>query len=249
MIPFLLAWQFLSIIPVKVKKASDQDLAQSLVYFPVVGLLLGLILAGLKIILGALGMNPLSSVMILVVSLIILTGGIHLDGLADTLDAFASRKNKDEMLAIMRDSRIGVMGVLGIASALLVKIALLFSFRNSLLPLALILSCLVSRWALACSIFLFPYARKEGKAGAYFSGMTRKIFTLCTIITLACLLIFSGLSGLLIIIICAAGIYLLGRFSCRKIGGLTGDVLGAINEIAEILVLFSMFILVGGARG
>lgn len=249
MTPFLLAVQFLTIIPLKIRNVGDKQLAWSMVYFPVAGLLLGMVLAGINYGLGMLGMNPLSSVMILVVSLIALTGGIHLDGLADTLDAFLSRKNKEEMLAIMRDSHAGVMGVLGIVSAVLLKIALLFSFRNSLLPLALILSCLVSRWALAYSIFLFPYARKEGKAGVYFSGMTPKIFTLCTIITLACLLIFSGLSGLIIIIICAAGIYLFGRFSCRKIGGLTGDVLGAINEIAEILVLFSMFILVGGVRG
>jgi len=243
MVPFLLAWQFLSIIPVKVKKTSDQDLAQSLVYFPVAGLLLGLILAGLKIILGALGMNPLSLVMVLVVALIALTGGIHLDGLADTLDAFLSRKNKEEMLAIMRDSHAGVMGILGIVSAVLLKIALFFSLQNSLLPMALIISCLLSRWALVYAIFLFPYARKEGKAGVYFSGITRKIFTLCTIITLACLLILAGFKGLIILIVCAAGIYLFGRFSCKKIGGLTGDVLGAINEIAEIAVLFSLFIL------
>ena len=240
---FLLAVQFLSVFPLKIKNVTDKKLCLSLIYFPAAGLLLGIVLAGINYGLGILEMNQLSRVIILTVCLIALTGGLHLDGLSDTLDAILSHKNKDEMLAIMRDSNCGVMGVLGVLSAILLKIALLFSLPDRLIPFALMLMCVVSRWGMVWSIFLFPYARSQGKAAAYFSGINVKIFTLATVIALACAIFFAQFNGLIIIVICALIVYLFARSIYKKIGGMTGDTLGALNELAEITILFTIFIL------
>jgi len=237
---FLSALQFLTIIPFKIKNVTDRQLALSLIYFPAAGLLIGAALTGINYGLGILGINPLSKVIILVVSLIAITGGIHLDGLSDTLDALLSRKNKDEMLAIMRDSHIGVMGALGIISALFLKIALLFSLNEQLLAPVLILMCVLSRWGMVEAIFLFPYARRDGKAKVYFGGINRKIFILSTAIALICVVATIKFSGLLIFAVCAAAVYLAARFLSGKFGGLTGDTLGALNEFTEIIILFAL---------
>lgn len=189
-------------------------------------------------------MNPLSRVIVLTISLIALSGGIHLDGLSDTLDAILSRKNRIEMLAVMRDPHIGVMGVLGIISAVLLKIALLFSLQGQQsLTAALILICVISRWGMVESINLFPYARAEGKAKAYFSGVNAKIFIASTIIALACAIILAKINGLIIMVIAAAAVYLAAKFLRRKIGGLTGDTLGALNEFAEMIVLGTYYLI------
>jgi len=240
---FLLALQFLTIIPVKIKYFDDKKLSQSMIYFPFVGLLLGLVLAGIGYLLCALNFQRFPIEIILIVSLIILTGGIHLDGLADTFDAFSSRKTEEEMLKIMRDSHIGVMGVLSLACIILLKIAFLYSISAPLKTVSLLLMCTLSRWSLVLAMFLFPYARNEGKAKAFIQGMNLKIFILSTIIALVCAFMIWQLKGLFIITIAAASAYITGKFINNKIGGITGDTLGAINELTEVIILFSICVI------
>ncbi|MBU4345823.1 MAG: adenosylcobinamide-GDP ribazoletransferase [Candidatus Omnitrophica bacterium] len=240
---FLLALQFLTIIPVRVKDIKEGNLPNSVVYFPLVGLLLGLILIGMNKVFLILNFDQFSINILLVISLILLTGGLHLDGLADTFDALLSRRNKDEMLKIMRDSRIGVMGVLGIISIILLKISFLSSISLSLKTVALILMCLLSRWSLVLTMFFFPYARREGKAKVFIEGINIKILTLATIITLFFLVLAWQLKGLLILAIIAISTYLIGKFINNKINGVTGDTLGAVNELTEIIVLAVICIL------
>ncbi|MEW6171180.1 MAG: adenosylcobinamide-GDP ribazoletransferase, partial [Candidatus Omnitrophota bacterium] len=181
---FLAALQFLTIIPIKIKNIEGNHLSRSLIYFPAVGLILGLILLGINKLLLFLNFAEFSLSIILVVSLIILTGGIHLDGLSDTFDALLSRKNKEEMLKIMRDSHVGVMGTLSIISVLLLKISFLYSIGISLKPISLILMCLLSKWGMVFSMYLFPYAREEGKAKVFIAGINLKIFILSSLIML-----------------------------------------------------------------
>lgn len=240
---FLLALQFLTTIPLKVKYVDEKKLANSLIYFPVVGLLLGLILVGLNQLLFILNFKEFISGIILVISLIIITGGIHLDGLSDTFDALLSEKDKDKMLEIMRDPHIGVMGALSIIGVLLLKISFLSSIPSSLKPVSLVLMCLLSRWALVFSMFLFPYARQDGKAKIFMQNINFKIFSLATIITLVFIVLAWRLNGLLIFAIVAICAYVMGRFIKGKINGITGDTLGAINELVEIIVLFSINII------
>ena len=214
-----------------------------MLYFPVVGLLLGLVLAGINYLLLLLGFLRLSIDTILVILLVILTGGIHLDGLSDTFDAILSRKDRDEMLKIMRDSQAGVMGILSIVSAILLKISLLYSIDARLKIVSLILICTLSRWSLVFSVFLFPYARQEGKAKIFIENINSRIFIFTTLLTLFMAMAVWKIKGLLIFLTIALCAYIFGRFINKKIGGITGDTLGATNELIELIILLSVCVL------
>ncbi len=243
---FLLAVQFLTIIPLKIKEVSEKGLANSAAYFPLAGLLIGLLLLGINYFTSILSLPLLTSNIILVVSLIVITGGMHLDGLADTADAFLSGKSKEEMLLIMRDSHIGVMGVLSIVSVILLKIGLLVTLSAALKPIALILMCVLSRWAVVLVMFLFPYARKDGKAGVFIRGIKKEIVILA--LGLACLFAFiaGSFMGLVVLLIASGCAYSGGKFTSRKIDGITGDTLGAAIELTEIVVLSALVLFNGG---
>lgn len=235
---FILALQFLTSIPIKVNNFKENNLAGSLVYFPAVGLLIGIILAGINFLLGLSGLDELAVSACVMVALIILTAGIHLDGLADTADALLSRKNKDKMLEIMRDSRVGAMGVIALISVIVLKISLFYSIAPGSKTAVLLIMCVVSRWAQVFIMYVFPYARQEGKAKSYISGLTKKIFILATIITCFIVFLVFCFKGLLIICLVALAAYLIGRVISSKIDGITGDTVGAVSECVEVIVLF-----------
>lgn len=237
---FLLSLQFLTVFPLRITKVSTQKMAWAAAFFPLVGLLLGSALAGINALLGILGFPELVTSIILVVSLVVITGGMHLDGLADTVDAFLSNKPKAQMLLIMRDSHIGVMGVLSLISIILLKIGLIYSLNPESSIAALPLMCVLSRWSMVLAMFLCPYARQDGKALAFIRGMNYKIFSAATIITLICVFGIWQVKGLILLLIIAAYTYLSGRFFNSKIGGMTGDTLGALCELSEIIVLLSV---------
>ena len=237
---FLAALQFLTIVPIKISSLDGKKTAQSMAFFPLVGLLLGLALAGLNSLLTKCGFAQISINIILVVALAALTGGIHLDGLADTIDALSSAKKKEEMLAIMRDPHIGTMGVLGLAGILLLKIALISSLPLSIKISSLLLMCSLSRWSMVFATFLFPYARQEGKAKAFFKNINLRIFLLSTLIALSCSVATGGLPGIIVMLCVALSAYLIAKLVSCQISGITGDVLGAINELSELVVLFMM---------
>jgi len=233
----LFALQFLTIIPIRIRNVNEKTISQSLFYFPLVGLLLGLILAGINNLFVFLHFERLSIDIILVVSLIALTGGLHLDGLADIFDAFLSRKSKDEMLKIMRDSHIGVMGVLGLVSVILLKISFLYSITPAGKTTALLLMCLLSRWSLVLAMFLFPYARGEGKAKIFMQQINFKILIFSTFIALALSLVIWQFKGFMIMLMAGLAAYFMSRLINSRIKGITGDALGAINELVEIFIL------------
>lgn len=236
---FLLALQFLTILPLKIKSIKDGQLPRAMIFFPVVGLLLGFFLTGIHALLSTLSFPALSINILLVIALSTVTGGMHLDGLCDTIDALLSGKPKQDMLAIMRDPHIGVMGALSLISILLVKIALLSSLGMPLKANALILMCLVSRWAAVVSMFLFPYARQLGKAKMFIEGMNLKILLFSTLITFLSALLIWQIKGILICLVVCGCVYVSGKFIVRKLGGITGDTLGATVELGEIIVLLS----------
>ncbi|MDD5156260.1 MAG: adenosylcobinamide-GDP ribazoletransferase [Candidatus Omnitrophica bacterium] len=246
MASFLLALQFLTIIPVKIKKAGEQEIAASMAYFPLIGLLIGVFLAGVNALLYNLNFSSLASNVILVVALVVITAGLHLDGLADAADAFLSRKNQEEMLRIMHDSHIGVMGVLSLISIILLKISLLSSLNIASKIPALLLACMLSRWSAVWAMFLFPYARREGKAGVFMRGMNLKILIICTIVAIVCAALIWGTRGLVALLIISACTYAIGKFSVSKIGGITGDTLGATIELTEIVTLLVICAAGGG---
>ena len=240
---FLLALQFLTAIPLKVKEFDARKLARAAAYFPLVGLTIGLLLSGVSYLVLLVNFSSFTLSVILVVALIVITGGMHLDGLADTADAFLSGKPKDEMLTIMRDPHIGVMGALSVISVILLKISLLASLGEPLKITAALLMCLLSRWGVVLSMFLFPYARSEGKAKIFIKGMTPGLFVFSSILTLVFAFAIWQASGLVALLVTVGFVYIFGKLCARKISGITGDTLGAGIELAEVTVLLIVCIL------
>ena len=213
-----------------------------MICFPLAGLFIGLLLTGINFILSLLNFPQFSVNIILVISLIFLTGGLHMDGLSDTADAFLSRKNKEEMLLVMRDPHAGAMGVTALISIVLLKIAFLYSLGVSLKPVSLLLMCIASRWAMVYSLFLAPYARKEGKAKLFARRIDQKILLLATITALTAAILIGRIQGAFVMAAVAFSTYCMTKIISGKLGGITGDTLGAANEIMEVIALFTIYL-------
>jgi adenosylcobinamide-GDP ribazoletransferase len=238
----LAALQFLTVIPVK-RRFSAKQLGHSTAYFPVVGIVIGLILAALNYLLGLVLPSSVVNAL-LVVSLVVLTGGLHLDGLADTCDGLAKRGTPDEKRRVMHDSRVGGIGVIGIALVLLVKYVSLDSLPPSLMTFSLIIAPIISRWTMVYAIFAYPYGRASGLGKAFKQATGWQELVIATVVALvlaAGLLKLAGLAILLVVwlLTMAIAIYLKRRFA-----GLTGDTYGAINEVAESAVFILLSCLV-----
>mgnify|MGYP001589761025 CR=1 FL=1 len=241
---FLVALQFLTILPVKIKsEIKEKDFGDSLLYFPVVGLLIGLLLS-----LGVLSFSFLpalvKSAMILILSILI-TGGIHLDGFADTCDGFYGNKSGEKILEIMRDSRIGVMGVIGIVSLLLLKFSVIVSLSEAPLWKILIMMPVFSRWSQALACNAASYARREGKAKYFMEYASRRDVIIGGIFTLIISVLLMQHRGLVLFFASLIPVSLFLYYIKRRIKGMTGDTIGAVNEIAEVCVLLFGFILIG----
>ncbi len=237
---FLAAIQFLTSIPIPGKRElSPEQLGRATAYFPVVGLIIGLILAGLNWLLLFI-LPPAVVNALLVVAMVILTGALHLDGLADTCDGIAGHKPTEERWKVMRDSRSGAFGVVGIVLLLLVKYVTLNSIPPVFMTAVLIFMPVVSRWAMVYAIYTYRYARPSGLGTAFKQATRWPQFTAATVIAFAvafALFPLFSLDGLLII----SGIFIITTafsfYLKYKFAGLTGDTYGAINEVAEVMIL------------
>ncbi len=237
------AFQFLSSIPIKTKGEVKPDvLGKSVAFFPLVGLFLGLILALSNWLL----LHIFPKIVVDVFLIIILTsldGGLHLDGFMDTCDGLLGGKgNKKRILAIMKDSNVGAHSVTCAISLFLLKFVLLYSLFGKLKILALVIMPLLSRWAIVLAIVFFPYARSEGTGKVFSDYSGVKEFVVATLIVFLAVFWSScsmvALTGVLIISL------IIARYFSSKIGGLTGDIYGALVEINEVIVL--MLFLIGG---
>ena len=222
------------------------DLARSLFWFPWVGALLGL---GFWWALLALqGFFPPAAAAALLLTLTVLaTRGLHLDGLADTVDGLGGGSNPQDRLAIMKDSRLGACGAVSLFLALLLKFAFFLAWANKDLGPGLILYPVLSRWGMVFLAFLSPYARPEGGLGqAMTTGVSARTLLGATLSALALALLIFQVSGLLLLAAAAAATWLLSIYFQKRLGGVTGDVLGTANEVLEILVLAGLLLLPPG---
>jgi len=240
---FLAALRFLTIIPLPGRREiSPEEAGRSIVYFPVVGLIIGIILVGLNWLLGLFLPSALVNVL-LVVSLVAISGALHLDGFVDTCDGMAGHKTVEERWRVMQDSRAGAFGIIGACCLLLVKYVSLSAVPESWLMQTLVLMPVVSRWAMVYAVFAYPYAKPSGLGKAFKQGASWPRFTVATLITLVVAVILAQLTGFIImlavwVIVVAMAAYLKGKF-----GGLTGDTYGAINEVAEVCLLILVCLL------
>jgi adenosylcobinamide-GDP ribazoletransferase len=210
-----------------------------------VGLVLGGILA-----VGAIGLVALlpASVVaaLLLAGSVLLTGGLHLDGLMDTCDGVFCVRSPEQRLAIMRDSHVGAFGVLGAACLLLIKFAalsaLLAGDRRLLLG-GVLLAPMLSRWAMVLAAVAFPYGRTGETLGSSFQRAVGRVQLAIATIGAGLLIVLLGMALHLGVrgpaaFAGAAGLtYLVARFALSRLPGLTGDVYGAINEVVEAMVL------------
>ena len=184
MTPFFIALQFLTRLKiVNQTEWSVEDFGKSVVAFPYVGVIIGLILALLYGILSPfIPLVPL--MLIIVVAEFLITGGLHADGLMDTSDGLFSGRERERKLEIMKDSRIGSFGVVAFVFVTLLKWQLLTAIPTAeFIPMALIMMPLMSRWSLVLSIRSYPYAREQGMGAAFANLAPKHVITYNTLST------------------------------------------------------------------
>ena len=241
---FILALQFLTIIPLTRKlTVTEEDLGKSMLYFPLVGFVIGGCLVATRILFSSI-LPPGAVDALVVTALVVITGSMHLDALADTTDAVASGKDREGKLRVMKDTSVGAMGVVSICLVILLKYVMILALPPSLKNNALLLMPVMGRWAQVMLAYSSEYA-----------GLTRGLgFPFTEQVTVMTLTIASTVAGVIAIalfmvqgMLVAAGVVVFmlvySSFFKRTCGGVTGDILGAATEITEVLVLLLLLVI------
>lgn len=235
MLPFLAALRFLTVIPINYCSEKDGEyFKRSLVYFPVVGLLIGVLgFALVSVLLLFLPQNVCAVTGIAYLAFI--SGCLHLDGLSDSGDGLLSSRPRARILEIMKDSRVGAMGVIVTLFLILGKYSALATMDPHLMSVAILLMPLAGRTAILLTMATLPYAREEGGLGNLFYSERTKQAARLGFVLFALILLLVARSYFLATIGSLALIFFLFNRLCReKIGGATGDTLGANCELAEM---------------
>ena len=235
----ILAVRFLTVVPVPGREGQGVSaLGRAAWWFPVVGFLLGVGLAGTLAVLQAL-FPPLLASALLVTAWKAVTGGIHLDGLADVLDGLAGR-DQAQRLAIMRDSRVGVFGAAGLILFLFLVVTAVADLPDPVRGRLLILAPVVGRAApLLVGVWLRPATPGEGLGAAFVDGLSRWAGPLWALGGIALGVALLGPWGVAIPALAWVTVVLCAGAVARRLGGLTGDVLGAVVELAELGALLA----------
>ena len=235
---FLLALQFLTCLPISLKAApGPTDWGRSALAYPLVGLFIGLLLAGLQHLL--VHADPLLQAALLTAAWALVTGGLHLDGLADSADAWVGgHGDRERTLAIMKDPRSGPAAVSTLMLALLLKFAALAALVKAGAWPALLLAPVLGRSALVALLLSTPYVRPGGMGSAISAHLPRAAAVLALLMVAAGgLLAGNGKAGALALAVAAAAWWVLRWMMMRRLGGMTGDTLGAAVELTEVAVL------------
>ena len=266
---FFIGLQFLTRISiVEQKDWCEKDFADSVRYFPLIGLVLGIIYTAFAALL--LSFLPKNGILlphhvvaaILLILPILLTGGLHCDGFMDTMDGLFSGRSRERMLEIMKDSRVGANGVFAFVLLMIFDWSILLDLLQSawLFP-ALFAMPIISRLMMVVAISAFPYARPVGMGKAFKDGGTKSVlygaffYTLILVFFPGVAACFFGIIPLdavglsswlfsMTAVILAALLFTIffASYATRHLGGLTGDVYGAITTWTETLVLLSFLV-------
>jgi adenosylcobinamide-GDP ribazoletransferase len=237
MIKFLIALQFLTRLPVRLQVMPDaRQVGASVLFYPLVGMVIGMLLAGISLVLPE-GPDLLGAALLLGVWVFI-TGGLHLDGLADTADGWiGGQGDRGRTLAIMKDPYCGPAGVAAVVMVLLLKFAALVEIVAHHGWLPLLLAPLLGRTLLPLLFATLPYARPGGIATALVNHLPRRSLLVVTT-GVGLLVVFGGgRAGLWALLAAAAAFILLRACFRRAVGGTTGDTAGAMVELVETAVL------------
>ncbi len=237
------ALRFLTIVPVPGLPAMDEEsIVQSMAVFPVAGLVLGAAGAAAGWAAGWLWGDGVRAVVVMAAGTL-LTAGLHLDGVADSCDALFSWRPRERMLEIMKDSRIGAMGALGLLVVVLMKVAA-FAALGKYWWVGALLAPLWGRWADIYGIFWFPAAAEGGMGRTFHDQVRQRDFWVATALA-------AGISaavwwpwGPMLGLVIAPVIHGLAWRMTRTLGGLTGDTYGALSECGEVLTLLALLAIV-----
>ena len=247
---FLIGLQFLTRIHlVKQTVWTEEDFGKSVRYFPLVGLVLGLVyLAGAIVVavlpeyLGWQFPEHLRAA-ILVILPILATGGIHCDGFMDTVDGIFSGRDRERMLEIMKDSCSGSFGVAAFGILLLLQYSVVLDMDTDTMLEALLVMPIIGRLMMTMVICLCPYARPEGIGKAFAKYAGRKTCSLVVLYTSALLIILCDWQAVLAMMAAMVFTYFFANYVVKKLGGVTGDVYGAVCILAELVVLICYLLL------
>jgi len=239
---FLIMIQFLTRIPLNTNlDVEESDFSEGIIYFPLVGSIIGIFITSIFMLFNSYISYKVAIVMA-VMSEIMITGALHLDGLADTFDGVYSNRDKDRILEIMKDSRIGSNGVLALMGVLALKITLILSVSEDYIYPILFFMPIVSRFTVPFFCYGAKYAREKGMGNFFIGKVTLKqlMITLVIYIILATFNKNIALVGIPVLAIS----YLYRRHIEKIIGGLTGDIIGSNIEIMEIVFLIISFVVI-----
>lgn len=232
------ALQFLTQIPVRFKRYPDaQTQGLAPLYYPLVGLLLGSALLAFSILFSNLGANVQAALLILF--WVCVTGALHIDGLADCADGWlGGQGSKERTLAIMKDPQVGASGATAIALLVLLKWTALASLLEQPLALELLWVPLIARAAGAGLLATTAYVSHSGIASPWLQAMPR------IRVSLLCVLLLAGLavSYPIVAFMVLALFWLVRRIFCQRLGGITGDVAGALIELTEVTILIGLLL-------
>lgn len=212
----------------------------SLYAFPAVGAILGGLLCMAAQLFGKLPAAVTATLLLILQTL--LTRGFHLDGIADAADGFGGGYTRERALEIMKDSRIGAFGTIALILTLLLKFTLLNALLKKEMIAALFAAMVISRTAQVFQCVTLPYARANGTAATSVqNALPQHLGT--ALGTGIILLLFSGFKALPLMLIGLGSAWLWGRYCLKRVGGITGDLLGATSELTELAVLTGALIL------
>ena len=247
LLSLLAALRFLTLLPFSWRAEEDgQYFAGGLFFFPLIGLGIGALCALSAVLLGHFLPQTLVA-LAGIVMLAALSGCLHIDGLADTADGLLSSRGRAEKLVIMRDSHIGAMGVVAIVFVMIGKYAALTSLASSLFLPALLLMPIAGRCAIVLSMAILPYARPEGGLGKLFYSKNTARAAVVSVVSIIAVL---GLSvafhlcpwqnAVCLGVLLMGTVFLFAGWCRKSLGGATGDTLGAICELAELMVAVAL---------
>jgi len=240
--PFLIALQFLTQLPVQVSNYPEpEEIGRSLDYYPVVGLLIGALLVAFAWMLGET--PSLLSAALLLSVWVWLTGGLHLDGLADSADAWVGGLgDRDKTLAIMKDPRSGPAAVVLLVLLLLIKFAALHAILSTQQWQALLIAPILGRTVLPLLFLSTAYVRSQGLGAALARYKSRRLGGIVAGTVLVLVMTF-GFATLWLVLVTTVVLLAMRRLMLKRIGGCTGDTAGALVEVTEVAILLIMITL------
>ena len=234
----IVAARYLTIAPIPGRPNQGMDrLGAAAPWFPVIGLAIGAVLVILERVTRVM-FPPLLGALLVVTAWKLATGGLHLDGLADCLDGLVGR-DAAHRLAIMRDSRIGAFGAIGLILVLLLEIAAFAELPARWRSGMLLVAPAIARAAAVGLAKIFPSARREGQGAAFRAGLGWRGATMAILVATASAVLVLGWLGLVVVALAFATTFALAAYLSRRLSGITGDVMGAAIEVAELTALLT----------